>query len=111
MDKQKLNTIKRRITPKVKGDKAQPRLAVYKSSKHIYAQVIDDSIGKTSVSASDVKIEKKSKSQRADLVGQMIAEVALKNKIKKVRFDRSGFQYHGRIKQLAESAKAHGLEF
>jgi len=82
-----------------------PRLCVFRSSKHIYAQIIED--GKTIVSASDSEI----KSKDPALVGKLIAEKALTKKIDKVVFDRGGYKYHGKVKALAEGARAGGLKF
>jgi large subunit ribosomal protein L18 len=92
------------------------RLSVYRSCKHIYCQVIDDLSGKVMASASEKDIkegksEKMTKSQKAGLLGQFIAVLALKKKINKVVFDRNGYKYHGRVKSLAEGARAGGLQF
>ena len=96
----------------------RPRLCVYRSNKNIEAQIIDDVNGLTIVSASTIDKELKSKVSKAgskieqsQLVGKALAERALKKKIKKVVFDRNGFSYHGRIKQLAEAAREGGLSF
>lgn len=88
-----------------------PRLSVFRSGKHIYAQLIDDSNNKTLFSESDVKLNKVAKKEKAFQVGQKLAEKALKKSIKKIVFDRGGFIYHGRIEQLAEGARKGGLEF
>ena len=103
-----------RIRSRVKGSPAQPRLAVFRSTKHIYAQVIDDRSGKTLAAASSN--EKSSTLVGGNLsgareVGKLIAERAQANGLKKVVFDRGGFLYHGRIKALAEAAREAGLEF
>lgn len=105
--------IKRRISirKKIFGTAKRPRLAVFRSSQHIYAQLIDDSKGVTLVLASDLKIKRGSKLQKALKVGRMLAEVASKLKIDAVIFDRGGFLYHGRIKALAEGAREKGLKF
>ena len=112
---------KRRIRAKIKGTADWPRLCVFKSSKHIYAQLIDDEKGKTIVSASDLELKKETKSKtggktdegmkKAQEVGKIIAEKAVKNKIKKVTFDRGPYRYHGKIKALAEEARKGGLVF
>ncbi|MFH1375172.1 MAG: 50S ribosomal protein L18 [Patescibacteria group bacterium] len=102
---------KRRIRARITGSAARPRLAVFKSLSAIYAQVIDDSAGKTLVAANDLKIKKGNKTERATEVGKMIAEAAQKVKIEKVVFDRGGFPYTGRIKALAEAAREAGLKF
>ena len=109
---------KKRVRKKIKGSTEKPRLCVFRSSKHIYAQIIDDSIGKTLVGVSSLskglvpKIGKNGGNKRgATLVGAAVADVALKKKIKRVVFDRNGFLYHGRVKALSEAAREHGLEF
>lgn len=88
-----------------------PRLSVFRSSHHIFAQIIDDKEGKTLASVSDLKMTKKEKSKKAYEVGKQLAEEALKLKIKKVVFDRGGFLYHGRIASLGRGAREGGLEF
>ena len=102
-----------RIRARVKGTKQRPRLNVFRSLKHINAQIIDDSAGKTLVFANDseLKGKKGKKLEKAKAVGLLIAKKAQEKKIKKVVFDRAGYQYHGRIKALAEGARAGGLEF
>ena len=103
--------LKKRIRVKIAGTQARPRLTVFRSNKFIYAQVINDVTGKTLAQASDVKVTKGTKTERAKEVGRMIAEVALKGKIEKVVFDRNGFKYTGRIKTVADEARAGGLKF
>ena len=96
------------------GKTSVPRLSVFRSAKFIYAQIIDDSAGKTLVSANDVKLAPSKdggKVTRAAEVGKMIAEAAKKAKITKVIFDRGPYKYHGRVKALAEAARKNGLEF
>lgn len=93
------------------GTKDKPRLSVFRSSQHIYAQIIDDARSKTLVAESDIKEKNGTKKERAKTVGENIAKRALKLKIKKVIFDRGGFKYHGRIAALAEGARKGGLEF
>lgn len=93
------------------GTKDKPRLSVFRSSQHIYAQIIDDARSKTLVAESDIKEKNGTKKERAKSVGENIAKRALKLKIKKVIFDRGGFKYHGRIAALAEGARKGGLEF
>jgi large subunit ribosomal protein L18 len=90
-----------------------PRLSVFKSSKHIYAQIIDDEKGKTLASASSaiLKKSKKTKSEKAKEVGKAVAEKAKEAGVKKVVFDRGRYSYHGRVKSLAEGARESGLEF
>jgi large subunit ribosomal protein L18 len=103
--------LKKKIRVKISGTSERPRLTVFRSNKFIYAQVINDVTGKTLAQASDVKITKGTKTERAKEVGKMIADVALKAKIKKVVFDRNGFKYTGRIKLVADEARTAGLEF
>lgn len=100
-----------RIRRKVSGTEARPRLAVFRSGKHIYAQIIDDSKGKTLVAESDIRAKTGTKQEKAYEVGKKIAEKAIKEKIKSVVFDRGGFLYHGRIAELAKGAREGGLEF
>jgi len=101
----------------VEGTASVPRLCVFRSLNHIYAQVIDDSRGHTLVSASTLDSEVKSaaagkaKTGRSELVGSLIAKRALSKGIKQVAFDRGGFKYHGRVKALAEAARQGGLKF
>jgi len=109
---------KKRVRKKIKGTPEVPRLSVFKSSRHIYAQVIDDISSKTLVDASSLskdlrqQIEGKGSNKKgAAMVGEHVAKRALENGITKVVFDRSGFLYHGRIKVLAEAAREHGLKF
>ena len=109
---------KKRVRKKVKGTPAQPRLTVFRSSKHIYAQIIDDTTAKTLVDSSsmvkDLRNQDSCKGGNKDgasFIGQSIAGKALEKGIKKVVFDRNGFLYHGRVKALAESARKAGLEF
>ncbi|WP_147678163.1 50S ribosomal protein L18 [Algibacter pacificus] len=107
--------IKNRIRKVVSGTEARPRLAVYRSNKEIYAQVIDDVSGVTVASSSsrdkDISTAKGSKSEIAELVGKAIGEKALKAGVETIAFDRGGYLYHGRIKSLADGARAAGLKF
>jgi large subunit ribosomal protein L18 len=106
-----------RVRKKMRGTVDRPRINVFRSLKHIYAQIIDDEKGCTLVSAStlDPEIKEKLKSTRdieaAKIIGSLLAKRALSKNIKKVVFDRSGYLYHGRIKALADSARNEGLEF
>lgn len=101
----------------LKGTPERPRLNVFRSSRHIFAQIIDDSKGHTLVSASTLdatiraEAAKLTKTEEARRVGKLIAERALAAGIKKVVFDRGGFKYHGRVKALAEASREAGLEF
>lgn len=106
--------IKRRIRKKIYGTAVVPRLSVYRSNKQIYAQIIDDTTGKTLASAGSYKQEeaqKVAKVDQAKMVGKMIAEKAVKAGIQAVIFDRNGYLYHGRVKSLADSAREGGLKF
>jgi len=102
-----------RIRAKIIGTSKKPRLNIFRSLKHLNVQIIDDLAGKTLVSASDleVKSKKATKTEKAKAVGELIAQKAKEKKIKKVVFDRAGYKYHGRIKAVAEGARAGGLEF
>lgn len=102
---------KTKIRSQVSGTKDRPRLAVHRTNVHIYAQLIDDHSGVTVATASDKKSVKGTKSERAKQVGTEIAKLAKEKKITKVVFDRSGYQFHGRIKELADSAREAGLIF
>lgn len=106
--------IKRRIRKKVSGTSMVPRLSVFRSNKQIYAQVIDDTTGKTLASASSFKnkaTEKINKIDQAAVVGKEVAAKAVKAGIETVVFDRNGYLYHGRVKSLADSAREGGLKF
>jgi large subunit ribosomal protein L18 len=107
-----------RVRARVTGTAKRPRLAVFRSAKHIAAQLIDDAAGKTLAAADDAKMKKaeaaegmQAKIAKAYAVGQALAEKAKKAGITAVVFDRGGFTYHGRIKALADGARAGGLEF
>lgn len=103
---------KLRVRTKIHGDSDRPRVSVYRSLKHIYAQIIDDVQGKTLAAAtSNKKGAKASGIKAAQAVGQELAKKATAAGVKKVRFDRGGRAYHGRIKALAESLRQGGLEF
>ena len=102
---------KRRIRAKLLGTHVCPRLTVFRSHKHIYAQLIDDVSRKTLVSASDLELKKKmKKSELAKEVGTLLAEKAKKHKITKAVFDRGSYQYHGRVKILAEAIREASLK-
>lgn len=100
-----------RIRAKASGTKAIPRLAVFRSARHMSAQLIDDVLGKTLVQASDLNTKKGTKLERAVSVGKDIAAKANEAKITKVVFDRGGFLYAGRVKALADAARKGGLVF
>ena len=104
-----------RIRLRLTGSPDRPRLAVFRSLNHIYAQVIDDATGKTLAAASSLEKELKAtgqkKTEEAKVVGRLIAERAKGAGVDRVVFDRAGFRYHGRIKSLADAAREAGLEF
>lgn len=112
---QRKERIQQRIRKIVSGTADAPRLAVFRSNKGIYVQVIDDIAGKTLVAAGssekEIAAQKVNKTEQAKLVGKSIAEKALKSGIKNVRFDRGGYLYHGRVKSLADAAREAGLQF
>lgn len=105
------------VRKRVLGTSERPRLNVFRSLNHIYAQVIDDGKGHTLVSASTIdpevaaRLEGLKKTEQARIVGKVLAERALSRGIKKVVFDRGGYKYHGRVKALADAAREGGLEF
>jgi large subunit ribosomal protein L18 len=103
----------RRVRGRVQGSAARPRLCVFRSSKGIYAQVIDDDAGVTLASASTLVLDgaSGSKSEKAAEVGKLVAQRAREAGIEKVVFDRGGYLYHGRVKALADGAREGGLEF
>ena len=104
--------IKRRIRGKIQGTKECPRLTVYRSNKQIYAQIVDDISGKTLASASSLKIEDKlPKKEIAAKVGELIAQNAKEAGIETISFDRNGYLYHGRVRELANGARKAGLKF
>jgi large subunit ribosomal protein L18 len=107
------SAIHHRIRRKVKGDTERPRLAIYRSLNHIYAQVIDDRVGQTLVSASTTEKDLRGNTggnlDAARRVGQVIAERAIAKGIEQVVFDRGGYLYHGRVKALTDAARAAGL--
>jgi large subunit ribosomal protein L18 len=104
-----------RIRLVISGTPERPRLAVYRSARHIYAQVIDDSRGHTLAAASSLeaglRTERSNKSERAKAVGRLLAERAVAAKVNSVVFDRAGYRYHGRVRALAEAAREAGLDF
>lgn len=97
---------------KILGNSKRPRLSVFRSNKFIYAQIIDDEKGKTLVGVSEKRIlEKKTKTEKAKLLGLLLAKKAAKRKINSVVFDRGSFKYHGRVKALVLGAREGGLKF
>ncbi len=115
--KENRNKRHKRVRSKIVGSTKRPRLSVFRSNKHIYAQIIDDEKGKTLASARDTEIKEvknedlSGKKVKAFAVGELIAEKAKDIKIKEVVFDRGGYKYHGRVKALAEGARSKGLVF
>ena len=103
--------IKYRIRKRVNGTAERPRLSVFRSNKQIYAQVINDLTGSTLASASSLGLEKMPKIQQAAKVGEMVAANAQAAGITTVVFDRNGYLYHGRVKELADAARKGGLKF
>lgn len=112
--KQAKESRRKRVRAKIKGTANRPRLNIYRSLNHIYAQLIDDAVGKTLVFASDLELKDKKgvkKVDKADEVGALIAKKAQALKITNVVFDRAGYLYHGRVKAVADSARKGGLIF
>ncbi len=105
------NRIKLGIRHKISGTTDKPRLAVFRSNNQIYAQIIDDVTGVTLASASSLKLPAKSGVEQAKEVGEIIAKQAISKGLAIVKFDRSGYLYHGRVKALAEAAREGGLKF
>lgn len=104
--------IRRSIRKKISGVSTKPRLSVFRSNKAIYAQLIDDTTGRTILSVSSVEAEANgTKVEQSKAVGQKVAEKALANGITEVVFDRGGYLYHGRVKALADGAREGGLKF
>ena len=111
----KRNAIRQRIHDRIRrklaGTTERPRLNVYRSLNHIYAQLIDDQTGTTLASASSIKLKTGGNVAAAKEIGKAVAEAGVEKGIKKVVFDRGGFLYHGRIKALADAAREAGLDF
>jgi large subunit ribosomal protein L18 len=103
---------KGRVRAKISGTESMPRLSVFRSNSHIYAQIINDLTGKTLVSSSTITLKAKgNKSELATLVGKTIGEAAVAKGITVIVFDRGGYKYHGRVKALADAARSAGLKF
>jgi large subunit ribosomal protein L18 len=115
--KESINKVRKRIRSKIKGTSECPRLAVFRSNSHIYAQIIDDVTGNTLVSCSTLDKEVKAivsstnSCEASTIVGEIIAKRSIQNKINSVNFDRGGRLYHGRVKALADAARKEGLNF
>ncbi|MGM0737919.1 MAG: 50S ribosomal protein L18 [Bacteroidota bacterium] len=109
--------IRKRVRSKIAGTADKPRLCIFKSSKHVYAQLIDDQAGETIAAASTVlknmkdQLGDKPKMEKAEAIGEFLAKTAQDKGIDKVVFDRSGYKYHGIVKSLAEGARKGGLQF
>lgn len=103
--------IKYRIRKRVNGSAERPRMSVFRSNKQIYVQVINDLTGKTLASASSLGLEALPKMEQAAKVGEMVAKKAIEAGVSKVVFDRNGYLYHGRVKELADAARKGGLIF
>ena len=107
----------RRVRVRVHGTAQRPRLNVFRSLRHIYAQLVDDTVGHTLVSACTLDVGlreeagKVKKTEQAKLVGELLAKRALEKGVKQVVFDRGGYKYHGRVKALADGARSAGLQF
>jgi large subunit ribosomal protein L18 len=114
-DKKRVSRFKKkmRIRKDISGSTERPRLTVFKSSKHLYAQLIDDSVGRTLIACStlDKELEGKNNRDGAKQIGSLIAKRALEKNITNVVFDRNGYRYHGKVKELADSAREAGLKF
>jgi large subunit ribosomal protein L18 len=100
-----------RVRKRVEGTPERPRLVIYRSLKHIYVQVVDDSTGRTLAAASDLALGEGKKAERALAVGKQIAAKAKDAGITRVTFDRGGYRYHGRVRAVADGAREGGLEF
>ncbi len=115
--RQRRARIRRRIRSTIRGTADQPRLSIYKSNKHVYAQLVDDRMGHTLAAASTKteevagEIKDKTKQEAAEIIGKYLAKLADDKGINKVVFDRSGYKYHGVIKALADGAREGGLDF
>lgn len=103
--------IKYRVRNKVSGTAARPRMSVFRSNKQIYVQIINDEEAKTLVAVSSLGFEKCSKCEQAAKVGELVAKKAIEAGITSVVFDRNGYLYHGRVKEVAEAARKAGLKF
>jgi len=117
-DKERRNRKRVRVRRKISGSSERPRLTVFRSLNHTYAQIVDDSVGKTLVAAStkskevsDELSSTKGKVSKSKLVGKLLAKIALEKGISSVVFDRSGYAFHGRVKAVAEGAREGGLKF
>ena len=102
---------KKRIRSKVNGTQEKPRVSVFRSNKHLFVQLVNDASGKTLASASDSELKGKDKKNEVSFkVGELLAQKALKLKVKKIAFDKGGYKYHGRVQKLADGLRKGGLE-
>jgi large subunit ribosomal protein L18 len=100
-----------RVRKKVTGTQERPRLVIFRSDKHIYASLVDDTTGRTLATTSSLKVAEGKKTEKSAEVGKQIAAIAKERGITTVVFDRAGYQYHGRVKAVADGAREGGLEF
>lgn len=110
----KKNIRRARVRAKISGTASRPRLSVFKSLKHLYAQLINDTVGQTLAAANDLEIKKSDKNKKTDLataVGELLAKKALEKNITNCVFDKGSYKYHGRIKAVADGARSGGLKF
>lgn len=108
---QRRQRIKYRVRNKISGTSTRPRMSVFRSNKQIYVQIINDETGTTLVAASSLGMEAMPKQEQAEKVGELIAQKALEAGINEVVFDRNGYLYHGRVKNVADGARKGGLKF
>lgn len=108
---QRRQRIKYRVRNKISGTSTRPRMSVFRSNKQIYVQIINDETGTTLVAASSLGMETMPKQEQAEKVGELIAQKALEAGINEVVFDRNGYLYHGRVKNVADGARKGGLKF
>ena len=101
----------RRVRAKISGSGEMPRVAVFRSARHIYSQAIDDAKGKTICSVNDFEVKEKNKTTRSYKVGELLGEMIKKKGIERILFDRGGFRYHGRVKAVAEGLRKSGIKF
>lgn len=112
MNKEKRIKRKKRVRAKIFGTAERPRLSVFRTNQHIYAQIIDDTVGHTLVSANSLQLkEKLTNKEKVKKIAEILAQKAIEKGIKKIVFDRNGFSYKGRVKLLAEELRQKGLEF
>lgn len=113
LKQEKATRRKNRVRAKISGTAKRPRLNVFRSLKHVYAQLIDDEKSKTIVSAKDteVKSDKSKPSEVAEKVGELIAKKAIEAGVKEIVFDKSSYKFHGRVKAIADGARKGGLKF